>query len=164
VPQVSEEELRALAPNLPAEQFAALTSANVVIVNPEHISVVIQFDPVTGAATVVAKGGDDLALEIRAAARAAGIPVVQNPELAQALFTQVAVGGLVPPALLGQVTDILAGLTPTEQAFEPGGGEFQPGGLGNPQLLLGAGIIAAAIAVPIAVSNDDETEDQRDGS
>ena len=166
-PAVSTEELRSFAPDLPDEQFAALTRADVVIVNPEHISMVISYNSVTGTATVVAKGGDELALQIQRVARGAGVPVVRNPPLAQALYAQVGVGQAVPEPLLAQIADMLAELT-AAPAFEPGfvgdsgfagdSGGFQPGI--NRNFLIGAGIIGAGIAIPVALSNEDSPHDQ----
>jgi type III secretion system FlhB-like substrate exporter len=165
---MTTEELREFAPDLPAEQFAALTRADVVIVNPDHISMVIQFDHATGTATVVAKGGDELALQIQSVARNAGIPIVQNPELAQALYAQVAVGQVVPEPFLSQIAQIMAELSAAPPAAgleagfvgEPVG--YQP--FLSPNLLIGAGIIGAGIAIPVALANDDEPVDQRESS
>jgi type III secretion system FlhB-like substrate exporter len=157
VPSVSTEELRALAPDLPAEQFAALTRADVVIANPDHYSVAIEFDGM-GGARVVAKATDAVALQVQAAARAAGIPVARNAPLAQALFNQVEVGGAVPANLLAQLNQIMAGLQP---AVAPPGETYDPGfqqqggrATGN-AAVLGA-IIAAAVVIPIVANHDDD--------
>lgn len=167
-PAVSPEELRAFAPDLPDEQFAALTRADVVIVNPEHISMVIRFNS-DGSATVVAKGGDDLALQIQSVARNAGVPVVRNQQLAQALYAEVGVGQAVPAQYLEQLSQIMAELS----AAAPAGG-FEPSFVGDPgpgfqpainsNLLIGAGIIGAGVAIPVALSNDDEPEDRKQAS
>lgn len=156
-PTVTVEELRELAPDLPEGQYAAFLGADVVITNPDHYSVVIAYDPATGNAVVVAKGTDALALQMQAAARAAGIPVVQNPPLARALYESVAVGGSVPADLLGQVTGIISNLTPpaqpVEQSFQPTGGRSGFSQIG----VLGVGIIAAAVIIPVAtLSNQDD--------
>ena len=148
-----------MAPDLPQEQFAALTRADVVIANPDHYSVAIAFDG-QGGATVVAKGTDALALQIQAVARGAGVPVARNAPLAQSLFAQVEVGGAVPANLLAQINQIMAGLQPVGPMVEAPGGyetgyEGSVGGTSGNVLVLGA-IIAGAVAIPIAVSDDDE--------
>jgi len=153
-PVVPVEELRELAPDLPAEQFAALTRADVVIANPQHISVAIAYQQ--GVPTVVAKGGDELALQIQRVANRGGIPVVRRPELARALFERVEVGQPVPPDLLGEVTDILASLSAPAPSSPPVGPRpLLPRGVSTRNLLIGGAVIGTAIALPIALSKDD---------
>lgn len=150
-PTITVDELRQLAPELPEGQYAAFLRADVVITNPDHYSVVIAYDPATGNAVVVAKAVDEAALQLQRAARAAGIPVVQNPALARALYDAVAVGGIVPANLLGQVTGIINNLTPPTQ---PAGENFQPtgnqGGVGGTNFSWAVvGLAAIAIVVPV---------------
>jgi flagellar biosynthesis protein FlhB len=56
----------------------------------------------------VAKGRDLLAAQIRDEARWAGVPMVENPPLARALYRQVEVGQSIPFALYAAVAGILA--------------------------------------------------------
>ena len=163
-PQVSVEQLRELAPDLPEEQYAAFSGADMVIVNPDHYSVVIQYDPVQGTAIVTSKALDEVALQIQAAARASGVPIIRRPPLARALFDQVAVGQMVPGDLLSQIVDILAELAPAAPLapatfVEPG---FQPGPGISPRAFWGAAIIGTAVAIPVAVGND--SNDHQSGS
>lgn len=161
VPSMSMEELRNLAPDVPAEQFAALTQADVIIVNPEHISIAISYDATTGAATVVGKGGDEVALQMQQVARNSGIPIVRNPALAQAMFTKLNVGDAVPADLLGQLQDIMAQVSASNQPTSQGGSDYSPefessgGGIG-PGLLLAA---AAAVAIPVAITAADDDDE-----
>lgn len=88
---------------------SAVPKADVVVTNPEHVSVAIQYDAERmNAPTVIAKGADYLALRIRQIALLRGIPVVQRPPLARALYRQVEVGQEVPPDFYKAVAEILA--------------------------------------------------------
>ncbi len=88
---------------------SAVPKADLVVTNPEHVSVAIQYDAQRmNAPTVIAKGADYLALRIRQIALLRGIPVVQRPPLARALYRQVAVGQEVPPDFYTAVAEILA--------------------------------------------------------
>lgn len=67
--------------------MSAVPSADVVITNPTHFAVALQYDTATmKAPIVVAKGKDLIALKIREIAEKNKIPVVENPPLARALF------------------------------------------------------------------------------
>jgi flagellar biosynthetic protein FlhB len=83
--------------------------ASVVVVNPTHIAVALRYDHRSmRAPRVVAKGKRLMAERILAAARAAGVPVVQDIPLARALEKSVNVGGEIPAALYRAVAKILA--------------------------------------------------------
>jgi flagellar biosynthetic protein FlhB len=60
------------------------------------------------APRVVAKGARLMAERIKEIARANGVPIVQNPPLAQALYRDVDVGEEIPPSLYKAVAEILA--------------------------------------------------------
>jgi flagellar biosynthetic protein FlhB len=60
------------------------------------------------APLVVAKGKNYLALRIRARALEFGVPLIENPPLAQALYKSVEVGQHIPPHLYRAVAEILA--------------------------------------------------------
>lgn len=87
----------------------AVPTASVVVVNPTHIAVALKYDPSRmRAPRVVAKGKRLMAERIVAAARAAGVPIVQDAPLARALEKLVAVGAEIPAALYRAVAAILA--------------------------------------------------------
>ena len=83
--------------------------ADVVVTNPEHVSVALRYDPGTmGSPLVVAKGVEHLALMIRRIAREARVPVVENVPLARSLYGTVRVGDMVPRELYKAVAEVLA--------------------------------------------------------
>ena len=67
--------------------------ADVIVTNPTHYAVALHYSVETpGAPRVVAKGKNYLALRIKQKAIDAGVPIVENPPLAQALYKSVEVG------------------------------------------------------------------------
>jgi flagellar biosynthetic protein FlhB len=77
--------------------IAAVPTATVVITNPTHFAVALKYESgKTSAPICVAKGVDQLALKIREVAKAAGVPVVENPPLARALHASVEVDDMIP--------------------------------------------------------------------
>jgi flagellar biosynthetic protein FlhB len=87
----------------------SVPKADVIVTNPEHLSIAIQYDADTmRAPKVVAKGADHLALRIRQLAKQHGIPIVERKPLARALYKQVAVGQEIPPDHYKAVAEILA--------------------------------------------------------
>ena len=88
---------------------ADVSKAAVVLTNPTHYAVALGFDFVTmEAPKVLAKGRNLLAEEIKAEARWAGVPIVENPPLAQSLYRTVEVGQAIPVDLYAAVAAILA--------------------------------------------------------
>jgi flagellar biosynthetic protein FlhB len=87
----------------------AIPTATAVIVNPTHYAVAIKYS-MDGAAApkVVAKGKNYVAARIRKRAIEAGVPIVENPPLARALYTSVDVGQEIPTHLYRAVAEILA--------------------------------------------------------
>ena len=88
---------------------AAVPKADVIVTNPEHISVAIQYDAETMAAPrIVAMGADHLALRIRQIASKHGIPIVERKPLARALYAKAKVGQEIPADHYKAVAEILA--------------------------------------------------------
>jgi flagellar biosynthetic protein FlhB len=86
-----------------------VAKAAVVLVNPTHYAVALSFDFVTmEAPKVLAKGRNLLAEEIKAEARWAGVPIIENPPLARSLYRSVEVGQSIPADLYAAVAAILA--------------------------------------------------------
>jgi len=66
--------------------IAAVAKADAVVVNPTHFAVAVSYVRGRGAPRVVAKGTDFMALQIREEATANGVPLVEDPPLARALY------------------------------------------------------------------------------
>ncbi len=87
----------------------AVPKADVVVTNPTHFAVALKYDADRMAAPiVVAKGEDFMALRIREIAAANGVPIVERPPLARALYSGVKVGQMVKPELFEAVAEVLA--------------------------------------------------------
>tara|TARA_B100000678_G_scaffold130975_2_gene109509 strand:- start:5942 stop:7015 length:1074 start_codon:yes stop_codon:yes gene_type:complete len=76
--------------------MSAVPDATVIITNPTHYSVALKFDDDTPAPVCVAKGVDDIALRIREVAEEHGIPLVENPPLARALYARIELDEVIP--------------------------------------------------------------------
>lgn len=88
---------------------AEVPKADAVITNPTHFAIAIRYDADTMAAPrVVAKGADLLAKRIREIALEHGVPIVEKPALARALYRAVEVGQEVPMEFYKSVAEVLA--------------------------------------------------------
>jgi flagellar biosynthetic protein FlhB len=74
----------------------AVPKATVVVMNPTHFAVALRYGDDTPAPMCVAKGMDSLALKIREVAEAAGVPVIEDPPLARALYATVNMDQTIP--------------------------------------------------------------------
>ena len=82
--------------------------ADVVIVNPTHYAVALEYKMETmDAPVVVAKGLDHLALRIRELAEENDIPIVENPPLARALFASVELDQAIPQEHFKAVAEVI---------------------------------------------------------
>jgi flagellar biosynthesis protein FlhB len=88
---------------------ADVARAAVVLTNPTHYAVALGFDFSTmDAPKVLAKGRNLLAEEIKAEARWAGVPIIENKPLARSLYRTVEIGKAIPVDLYATVAAILA--------------------------------------------------------
>lgn len=88
--------------------MAAVPGASVVITNPTHYAVALQYSHGDMAApVVVAKGADAIALKIREVAKSANVPVVESPVLARAIFAGVEIGRPIPAEHYAAVAEII---------------------------------------------------------
>jgi flagellar biosynthetic protein FlhB len=89
--------------------IAQVPRADVVVTNPTHYAVALKYDPVTmQAPQVIAKGERLLAQRIKDVARKSGVPVLEEPPLARALYAAVPVGQYIPANLFHAVAEVLA--------------------------------------------------------
>ena len=88
--------------------MAAVPDADVVITNPTHYAVALRYARSLPAPQVVAKGVDQVAFRIIAAAREADVSVVESPPLARSLYANAEIGQYIPADAFGAVAEILA--------------------------------------------------------
>jgi flagellar biosynthesis protein FlhB len=89
--------------NLPA----MVKKSDVVITNPTHVAVALQYDmQVHGQPIVTAKGADHLAYVIRQLATEADVPIMENKPLAWALYDDVRLGDPIPEKLFNAVVAV----------------------------------------------------------
>jgi flagellar biosynthetic protein FlhB len=89
--------------------IAAVKTADVVVTNPTHVAVALQYNPsLGGAPKVVAKGVDGLALRIREEAGRHSVPVVEDPPLARYLHATCDVEQQIPAAVYVAVARLIA--------------------------------------------------------
>ncbi len=87
----------------------AVPKADVVITNPTHYAVALEYDrAVMAAPTVTAKGADLVAAKIREVAAEHQVPVIENRPLAQALWREVDIGDPIPEKFYEVISIVLA--------------------------------------------------------
>jgi flagellar biosynthetic protein FlhB len=87
----------------------AVPKADVVITNPTHFAVALEYNRTLMAApTVVAKGADVIAAKIREIAADTNVPLIENKPLAQALYREVEIGDAIPEKFYEAMSTILA--------------------------------------------------------
>ena len=92
-----------------ARMMKAIPEADAVITNPVHLAVAIKYDyEVMDSPYVVAKGERKIARQIREIAEEHGVPIVENPPLAQALYKNVEVGEVIPMEFYQAIAEVLA--------------------------------------------------------
>ena len=87
----------------------AVPQADVIITNPTHYAVAVQYDRESqDAPIVIAKGTDYLAGKIKEIAKENGVEIVENRALARMLYNNVEVDQEIPPELYQAVAEVLA--------------------------------------------------------
>ncbi|RZM80297.1 flagellar biosynthesis protein FlhB [Pseudoalteromonas rubra] len=83
--------------------------ADVVVTNPTHYSVALKYDTdKAGAPMVIAKGVDEMAMQIRKIAKGNEVPIVESPVLTRSLYHTTEVGDQIPQQLFTAVAQVLA--------------------------------------------------------
>ncbi|MDB5361986.1 MAG: Flagellar biosynthetic protein FlhB [Rhodospirillales bacterium] len=88
--------------------MASVPKASVIITNPTHFAVALQYEMGTsGAPRVVAKGVDFVAKKIRELAAQHDVPIIENPPVARALYATVEIDEEIPPEHYKAVAEII---------------------------------------------------------
>src|SRR5665213_420130 len=88
--------------------FESIPKATVVITNPTHVAVALEYKEGMQSPVVLAKGERVIAEKIKEVARKHNIPIVENPPLARALLKQCPIGAPIAPDLFESVAEVLA--------------------------------------------------------
>jgi flagellar biosynthetic protein FlhB len=91
-----------------ARMMSAVPRADVVITNPTHFAVALEYNGDHPAPVVVAKGQDHVALAIRQIATDHNVPIVENRPLARELHRSVEIDQMIPAELYQAVAEVLA--------------------------------------------------------
>ncbi len=87
--------------------MAAVPKATVVITNPTHYAIALEYERGMDAPICVAKGVDSIALKIREVADKHSVPIVENPPLARALHATVQIDQQIPPEHYKAVAEVI---------------------------------------------------------
>jgi flagellar biosynthetic protein FlhB len=88
--------------------MASVPKASVIITNPTHYAVALQYEMgASGAPKVVAKGVDFLAKKIRDLATQHDVPIIENPPVARALYATCEIDDEIPPEHYKAVAEII---------------------------------------------------------
>ena len=95
-PQVKQKQRAIRMDKAKKRMMANVQKATVVVMNPTHYAVALRYGDDTPAPLCVGKGLDSLALKIRAVAEEAGVPIIEDPPLARALYATVEIDQTIP--------------------------------------------------------------------
>ena len=91
-----------------ARMMQEVPKADVIVTNPTHYAVALEYHKGMVAPRVLAKGQDLVAQRIKEIGREAGVAIVENKPLARALFASTEIGDSVPQELYQAVAEVLA--------------------------------------------------------
>lgn len=103
--------------------MAAVPSADVIVTNPTHFAVALSYKDGMAAPKVVAKGMGAIAQKIKALGAEHGVPLLEAPPLARALYRHAEIDDEIPRALYGAVAEVLAYVYQLSQ-WRAQGGEY----------------------------------------
>lgn len=88
--------------------MGAVPTADVIVTNPTHFAVALAYKSGMGAPKVLAKGMGEIALKIRQIGAENGVPMMEAPPLARALYRHAEIDQLIPSGLYAAVAEVLA--------------------------------------------------------
>ncbi|MET0606333.1 MAG: flagellar type III secretion system protein FlhB, partial [Beijerinckiaceae bacterium] len=106
-PEIKSKRKQVAQARLKRRMMQAVPQATVVVMNPTHFAVALDYRRGMQAPVCVAKGVDSLALKIREVAREHDVPVVENPPLARALHASVDIDEEIPVEHYKAVAEVI---------------------------------------------------------
>lgn len=103
--------------------MSAVPKADVIVTNPTHFSVALAYKSGMSAPKVVAKGRGELALKIREIGGENGVPLLEAPPLARALYRWAEIDQDIPVRLYSAVAEVLAYVYQLNH-FRKAGGQY----------------------------------------
>lgn len=102
--------------------MADVPKADVIVTNPTHYAVALQYnDQKMSAPKVLAKGAGEIALKIRELGNEHRIPMLEAPPLARALYRHSEIGQQIPATLYAAVAEVLAWVYQLKRWRQSGG-------------------------------------------
>ena len=101
--------------------MAEVPKADVIVTNPTHFAVALAYKPGMAAPKILAKGRGEIAGKIRELGAKHGVPLVEAPPLARALFRWSEIGEQIPIRLYAAVAEVLAYIFQLNRYREQGG-------------------------------------------
>ena len=102
--------------------MSAVPSADVIVTNPTHFAVALAYKNGMAAPKVLAKGMGEVALKIRTIGAENGVPLLEAPPLARALYRHAELDQDIPSSLYAAVAEVLAYIYQLARWREHGGG------------------------------------------
>jgi flagellar biosynthetic protein FlhB len=106
-PEVKAKLRQIRAQRVRKRMMAAVPKATVIITNPTHYAVALQYEPGMAAPLCLAKGVDAVALKIREVAGEHRVPIVENVPLARALYATVDIDEEIPVEHYQAVAEVI---------------------------------------------------------
>ena len=106
-PEVKAKLRQIRASRVRKRMMAAVPKATVIITNPTHFAVALQYEPGMAAPLCLAKGVDTMALKIREVAGEHRVPIIENPPLARALYATVDIDEEIPVEHYQAVAEVI---------------------------------------------------------
>jgi flagellar biosynthetic protein FlhB len=107
-PQIKNRLQERMQEMLSKNQMQNVPNADVVVTNPTHFAVAMEYRRFRmNAPTVIAKGQDHLAQRMRELAQESDVPIIENRPLARALYQEVEIGQEIPEKFYEAVVTVL---------------------------------------------------------
>jgi flagellar biosynthetic protein FlhB len=107
-PKIKAKVRQLRAQRMKKRMMAAVPTATVVITNPTHFAVALQWERGMNAPICVAKGQDLIALKMREVAGENNVPIVENPPLARTLHATVQIDEEIPAEHYKAVAEVIS--------------------------------------------------------